>query len=60
MTYTAARNDLVAHAEDLFEVVLKKAVNITINQTFPLSEAASAQQALENRTTTGSTILLPG
>jgi NADPH2:quinone reductase len=59
MTYTADRNDLLAHARDLFEVVQKGAVKIEINQTYPLSEAAKAHRDLEARKTTGSTILLP-
>ncbi len=59
MTYTAARNDLLEHARDLFEVVGSGAVKIEIQQTYPLSEAARAHQDLEARKTTGSTILLP-
>lgn len=58
-TYTARREDLVAAAEDLFAVVEQGAVKISINQTFPLREAAEAHRALEARRTTGSTILLP-
>jgi len=34
-------------------------VQIRVNQTFPLSEAATAHRALEARQTTGSTVLLP-
>jgi NADPH2:quinone reductase len=60
MAYTADRKDLLAHAEDLFEVVVSGAVNIDVNQTYPLAEAARAHQDLEARKTTGSTILLPG
>ena len=59
MTYTAAREDLVAHAEDLFGVVTSGAVKIEVNQTYPLAEAAQAHQDLEARKTTGSTVLLP-
>ena len=59
MTYTARREDLLAHARDLFEVVENGAVKIEVNQTYPLAEAARAHQDLENRKTTGSTILLP-
>ena len=60
MVYTADRQDLVDHAEDLFEVVQNGAVRIEINQTYPLAEAARAHQDLEARKTTGSTILIPG
>lgn len=58
-TYTAKREDLVAHANDLFEVVSSGAVQIRVNQTFPLRNAADAHRALEARQTTGSTVLLP-
>ena len=59
MTYTARREDLLAHARDLFDVVKKGAVEISIGQTFDLKDAARAHQALEDRQTTGSTILIP-
>ena len=57
MTYTARREDLVATAEELFQVVQAGAVKLEINQRFPLREAAAAHRALEARQTTGSTIL---
>jgi len=38
---------------------LNKVVKISINQTYPLREAAQAHRDLEARKTTGSTILLP-
>lgn len=59
MTYTAARADLVTAATELFEVVQSGAVRISINQRFPLRQAAEAHRALESRRTTGSTVLLP-
>ena len=59
MTYTAARADLLAAANELFEVVQSGAVRIEINQRFPLRDAAEAHRALEGRRTTGSTLLLP-
>jgi len=58
-TYTASREDLVKAARDLFAVVKSKAVKISINQTYPLREAAQAHIDLEARKTTGSTVLLP-
>ncbi len=58
-TYTAQREDLVKAARDLFAVVKNKAVKISINQTYPLREAAQAHSDLEARKTTGSTVLLP-
>jgi NADPH2:quinone reductase len=59
MAYTADREDLLAHANDLFDVVGKGAVKIKVNQTYPLSEAAQAHKDLEARLTTGSTVLMP-
>lgn len=59
MTYTAKREDLLASASALFEVVSSGKVKININQTYPLSETAQAHRDLEARKTTGSTLLLP-
>jgi NADPH2:quinone reductase len=59
MTYTAKRSDLVASAQELFEVVQKGAVKVEINQTYALMDAAQAHSDLEARKTTGSTLLLP-
>lgn len=59
MTYTAAREDLLRSAQELFDVVQSGAVRIEINQTFSLRDAAEAHRALEGRQTTGSTLLLP-
>jgi NADPH2:quinone reductase len=59
MDYTREREDLLAHAEDLFEVVSEGGVKINIGQTYELSEAEQAHRDLEHRKTTGSTVLLP-
>jgi NADPH2:quinone reductase len=59
VNYTASRDDLVQAARELFAVIKKKAVRISINQTYPLREAAQAHRDLEARKTTGCTILLP-
>lgn len=59
MTYTAKRDDLLAHARDLFGVVEKGVVKIEIGQTYSLAEAAKAHSDLEARKTTGSTVLIP-
>jgi NADPH2:quinone reductase len=58
-TYVAKRADLEAAANDLFAVVMSGAVEIQVNQTFPLKDAAKAHIALESRQTTGSTVLIP-
>ncbi len=59
MAYTAKREELLAHATDLFEVVTKGAVKIEIHQTYPLAEASRAHRDVEGRKTTGSTVLIP-
>jgi NADPH2:quinone reductase len=55
-TYAAKREDLVASAKELFEVVASGAVKITVNQTYALKDAAQAHRDLEGRKTTGSTV----
>ena len=59
VSYTGKREDLVATAKDLFDVVSSGKVKIEINHRYPLKDAAQAQQDLEARKTTGSTILIP-
>ena len=59
MAYTASRADLEASAQALFDIVGRGVVRVTVNQTFPLADAAAAHRALESRQTTGSTILMP-
>jgi NADPH:quinone reductase len=58
-TYVAARSDLVATANELFDVVSKGIVKIEVNQTYALKDAAQAHSDLEARKTTGSTVLIP-
>ena len=56
-TYTASREDLLTAANDLFSVVKSGAVKISVNQTYPLRDAAQAHRDLESRKTTGQTVL---
>ncbi|MGH8014086.1 MAG: quinone oxidoreductase family protein [Candidatus Binataceae bacterium] len=58
-TYAARREDMVAIANALFEVLSAGIVRCEIKQRFPLAEAAAAHRALADRGTTGSTVLLP-
>jgi NADPH2:quinone reductase len=58
-TYTAAREDLVSSARELFAVVKSGKVKIRVNQTYPLRDAARAHSDLESRKTTGQTVLIP-
>ncbi|MGH2675386.1 MAG: quinone oxidoreductase family protein [Actinomycetota bacterium] len=57
--YTATREDLQAGAKELFDLVLEGAITAVVGQRYPLAEAAEMHRALEARTTTGSTLLLP-
>jgi len=59
MSYVAKRDDLLWAANDLFDVVKSGAVKIHINQKYDLKDAAQAHRDLEDRKTTGSTILIP-
>lgn len=56
--YTANRAELEEGAADLFSMVASGAVKIEVGQTFALTEARAAHEALESRATTGSTVLV--
>ncbi|MBL8487590.1 MAG: quinone oxidoreductase [Rhodocyclaceae bacterium] len=58
-TYIAKRQDLLDISADLFDVVVAGKVKVEVNQTYPLKDAARAQEDLAARRTTGSTVLLP-
>lgn len=58
-TYIAKRTDLLATAQELFDVVASGKVRIEVNQTYALKDAAQAHIDLAARKTTGSTVLLP-
>src|SRR5213080_2456719 len=58
-TYAAKREDLLAIANDLFDVVSSGAVKIPVNQKYLLKDAQKAHRDLESRNTTGSSILVP-
>ena len=58
-SYTARREDLLAMATELFDVVGRGAVKIDVRQTWPLRDVAEAHRALESRRTTGTTVLMP-
>ena len=59
VSYTAKREDLVATAADLFEVVKSGKVKIEIAKRYPLKDSAQAHRDLEARKTTGSVVLMP-
>ncbi len=57
MTYVAEREEHVATAQELFDVVRRGIVRIDVKQRYPLRDAAQAHRDLEARKTTGSTVL---
>ncbi len=59
MSYTETREELVASAQALFDVVEAGAVKVEVRQRWPLQEAAQAHRAMEARQTVGSSVLLP-
>jgi NADPH:quinone reductase len=58
-TYTANREELVASAAALFDVVHRGAVKVEISRQFALANAAAAHAHLEARGSTGSLLLMP-
>jgi len=57
--YIATTEELDASAAALFEMIGAGKIRIEIGQTFPLSEARRAHEALEGRATTGASVLIP-
>lgn len=57
--YVTTVEELDESAGALFALMAAGQVKIDIGQTFPLSEARRAHEALEARETTGSTLLIP-
>lgn len=58
-TYTRKRGDLLAMADELFDVIKSGKVKIEVGQSYPLKEAGRAHADLAERRTTGCTVLLP-
>ena len=55
--YTANRTELINTSNDLFNVINLGAVKVEINQTYSLNEIGNAHKDIEERKTTGSTVL---
>ena len=56
--YIGSREELEENVAELFHVVSDGVVKIPVRNRFPLQEAAAAHRALENRETSGSTVLV--
>ena len=59
LTYTATTDELRQSSQDLFARVLSGDVRIEINQRYALADIQQAHTDLEDRKTTGSTVILP-
>ncbi|HUG80682.1 MAG TPA: quinone oxidoreductase [Bryobacterales bacterium] len=57
--HVATREDLEKRSSDLFNWVRNGKLDVRIGETFPLSEAAAAQERLAARLTTGKLLLTP-
>ena len=55
--YIATRQQLETSANELFEMVTSGRVKIEVQQRYPLADAAEAHRALQERRTSGSTVL---
>ena len=59
MHYMEKRDDLMLSANDLFNVIEKGNLKSNVNHVYPLREVGEAHRAIENRETTGATVLIP-
>lgn len=57
--YADARERLELMSNDFFSMIEKGSIKVDIGQRYPLAEAGKAQDAVQSRKTTGSTILIP-
>lgn len=57
--YYATRDEIVAGAGRVLDLIADGTLVVDIGARFPLAEAGAAHRAMEGRGTTGSTILLP-
>jgi NADPH2:quinone reductase len=58
--YTLERTELLERANDIFNWTAVGKLQLRIEKTYPMTEAAEAHRQLEGRKTTGKLILLPG
>ena len=57
--HTRTRDELLWRAGDLFKAVADGTIKVQAPQSFRLDQVAEAHRALESRSTTGSTVLIP-
>jgi NADPH2:quinone reductase len=59
VTFIASRANLLAMSRELFDMVKSGKVQLDVQKSYPLAEAAQAHRDLEGRKTTGSVLLIP-
>ena len=57
--YISEREELVKRAGELFVLISEGNLDVHIDSTFPLADAADAHRKLENRETSGKVLLTP-
>ena len=57
--YVATREELLGRANDLFNWIAAGKLDVRIDQSYPLSDAAAAHTYLEGRQTKGKVLLIP-
>jgi NADPH:quinone reductase len=57
--YVASREQLIAHANAVFEMLATGKLKLRIEHTYPLAEVQQAHRDLEARKTTGKILLIP-
>jgi NADPH2:quinone reductase len=55
----ATRDELLRRSSELFAWVRDGQLNVRIDRTLPLDQAADAHRALESRATMGKVLLIP-
>jgi NADPH:quinone reductase len=58
-TYIASREELLAHASAVLDMLATGKLKLRIEHTYPLAEAQRAHRELEGRKTTGKLLLIP-
>jgi len=57
--YTATRDELLARAGALFDLLAEGRLQVRIDRRFPLGDAAAAHRYMEGRQTRGKVLLMP-
>ena len=57
--YIATRDELLSRSNDLFSWITNGELDVQIDRTFPLAQAADAHRYLEDRQTKGKVLLIP-